>query len=399
MTAQTNRNLVDFSKPDTPNGTNAGNFALGNGNLWDCIQTMGIGVFNIVAGTATLTQANAGLSLIDATSGNIIINLPACSAAIGALFQFKRLDASANTVTINRAGGDTIDGATSFGLVGQFDFQEIRSDGVSAWRPLNSGRTAIPRGQIAGLTMSTAGASATMSVAAGQATDSANVALMTLAATSKTTSSWALGAAVGGLDTGAIAINTWYHFYVIRRPDTGVVDVTFSTNATTPTLPTNYTQYRRIGSGKTNASSQWTKFYQSGDNFRWDTPVLDVNITAVASAALTTFTVPLGVQVRPHLAVSLGMSGAFSNSGLVGNIGSADNVNTVVEVVSIFNGPNNSQSTGSATEFISNTSAQLYFSLANSGVPSLASAPAAGAASPACVIRCRGWTDTRGRDA
>src|SRR5581483_6632569 len=85
---------------------------------------------------------------------------------------------------------------------------------------------------LTGLTLSTAGSSATFSVAAGEAMDSTNVALMILAASiSKTTSSWAVGSGNGGLDTGAIATSTWYHVWLIQRPDTGVVDVLISTSA------------------------------------------------------------------------------------------------------------------------------------------------------------------------
>jgi hypothetical protein len=114
------------------------------------------------------------------------------------------------------------------------------------------------RNFIDGYTLSTAGSSATMSIGAGQASDSTNAAYITLAASiDKTTGSWAVGSTNGGLDTGTIANSTWYHFYAIRRPDTGVVDVIFSLSASSPALPTNYTQYRLIGAAQTNGSAQW----------------------------------------------------------------------------------------------------------------------------------------------
>ena len=156
-----------------------------------------------------------------------------------------------------------------------------------------------PRGHISGLIMSTVGSSATMTISPGQAADSTTAQLLTLGtAIAKTTASWAVGTATGGLDTGAIATNTWYHFYVIRRPDTGVVDVLFSLSASSPTLPANYTQFRRIGAGRTNASSQWIRFFQDGDLFQWETPLLDVDVTSPGTAAVTrTLTVPTGVRV------------------------------------------------------------------------------------------------------
>ena len=134
MTAQIARQYADASKPDTPNGANVANFQLGLGNLWDCVQTLGVGVSSVVAGSATLTQANAGLVLVDASSGAVTLTLPAASAAVGAVFQFKRVDATGNAVTIQRAGSDTLDGATALTLVAQWDNAHLRSDGVSAWR-------------------------------------------------------------------------------------------------------------------------------------------------------------------------------------------------------------------------------------------------------------------------
>lgn len=252
-------------------------------------------------------------------------------------------------------------------------------------------------GYLFGCTMSTAGSSATMSIAAGKAQDSTGVQLMALTAIAKTTSAWAVGTAAGGLDTGAIANNTWYHFFVIRRPDTGVVDVLFSLSATAPTLPTNYTQFRRIGAGRTNGSGQWTLFRQNGDKFDWSTPVLDVNISAVAASGLTTLTVPTGVKVQPTLQVSVGCSGASPNTGVYAVIGNADDATSAVEVVSTMNASNNSQATAQASGFTTDTSARLYFGLINAGVPSLATSPVGGAAAPACIVRTRGWTDTRGR--
>jgi hypothetical protein len=85
------------------------------------------------------------------------------------------------------------------------------------------------RGYLSGLVLSTAGASTTFSVATGVAVDDVQKDFMNLStAISKTTSAWAVGSGNGGIDTGAVAINTWYHVYLIKRPDTGVVDVLFS---------------------------------------------------------------------------------------------------------------------------------------------------------------------------
>jgi hypothetical protein len=168
---------------------------------------------------------------------------------------------------------------------------------------------------ISGLTLSTAGGSGTFGIAAGVATDSTNAVTMLLnSAYTKTTSSWAVGTGSGGLDTGAIANTTWYHAYLIQRPDTGVVDVLFSLSATSPTLPTNYTYYRRIGSMLTDGSAHWVKFTQVGNRFLWGTMTNDISSTTLSSTATNFATnTPLGVAVVALIRMDIGnASGAVA---------------------------------------------------------------------------------------
>jgi hypothetical protein len=163
---------------------------------------------------------------------------------------------------------------------------------------------------ISGLNISAAGASSSFGVATGVANDTTNANLMSLASVyTKTTASWVVGTGNGALDTGAIAVNTWYHVFLIKRTDTGVVDVLTSLSATTPTMPTNYTLSRRIGSLKTDGASQWIKFTQIGDEFLWDTPVQDINGTITTTAStLNLASVPTGVVVDALL--NIGVSNA-----------------------------------------------------------------------------------------
>jgi hypothetical protein len=170
--------------------------------------------------------------------------------------------------------------------------------------------TLVPN-YISGLTLSTAGSSGTMSIAAGVANDSTNTVLMNLAsAISKTTASWAVGTGNGGLDTGSIAGSTWYHVYEIERVDTGVVDVVFSLSASAPTLPTNYTIYRRIGSMLTDGSNHWVLFTQIGNRFIWSVSTQDINTSTLSTTAtLFALTVPSGVNVTALLRINAGNAG------------------------------------------------------------------------------------------
>lgn len=241
------------------------------------------------------------------------------------------------------------------------------------------------RSYLVGCTMSTAGSSTTMSIAAGAAMDSTNAYLMQLATISKTTAAWAVGTAQGGLDTGAIANSTWYHFYAIRRPDTGVVDVTFSTNATTPTLPANYTQYRRIGSAKTNGSAQWTRFFQRGDKFLWETAVLDIDSTAfVATSTLYTISTPLGIKTDALLTLfktqpATGMVNFWAPD--IGVVGASATVSPLGKGYS----DSATGTTLNTFEVRTNTSSQIY--------------GGATAGNQAVKLLTEGWIDSRDRDA
>lgn len=173
----------------------------------------------------------------------------------------------------------------------------------------------VIRNFISGYTLSTAGSSSTMTIAAGQAADSTNALYINLASSiSKTTSAWTVGSGNGGLDTGSIANNTWYRFYAIRRPDTGVVDVVFSTNGYAPTLPTNYTQYAPLWWGRTNGSGQWVQVHQRGDSFYYHNTVVDVSESfSNGSASNKTITVPPNALALLQLGI---MSSSTADSDL-----------------------------------------------------------------------------------
>lgn len=187
-----------------------------------------------------------------------------------------------------------------------------------------------PRGVISGLTMSAPGGGQILSIAAGQATDANVAALMNLnAAFTKTLAAWSAGTGNGSLDTGALAVNTWYHEYLIRRPDSGVVDLLTSASSTNPTLPANYTQFRRIGSFKTDVSSNIIGFSQDGDNFYLITSVNNYNaVPGVTSAISVQTSGPLGIQTTSCLRVRLNASVSSGVALLLTNANESDQAAT-----------------------------------------------------------------------
>lgn len=62
--------------------------------------------------------------IVDATSGNVTITLPAVSGIEGRFYHIKRTDSSVYTVTIQPDGSETIDGETSQ-TISQYDNIQI----------------------------------------------------------------------------------------------------------------------------------------------------------------------------------------------------------------------------------------------------------------------------------
>jgi hypothetical protein len=123
----------------------------------------------------------------------------------------------------------------------------------------NSGTDVLPPNYLAGLDLgiNALDAANDIDIAAGAARDAADSEDMTLASAlvKQTNAAWAVGTNAGGLDTGSLAANTQYYVWLIKRTDTGVVDVLFSTSNSSPTMPTNYDKKRLIGSFKTGATA------------------------------------------------------------------------------------------------------------------------------------------------
>jgi hypothetical protein len=74
--------------------------------------------------------------LVDASGGDVTISLPAASLRPGRMLEVKKIDDSANVVTVDAAGADLIDGEPNFELLFEDEAVPIISDGVSEWSVL-----------------------------------------------------------------------------------------------------------------------------------------------------------------------------------------------------------------------------------------------------------------------
>jgi hypothetical protein len=253
--------------------------------------------------------------------------------------------------------------------------------------------TALPRGYIDGCKLENDGSDADhdLVINIGAARSSDNTANIVLAAaiTKRIDASWAVGTAQGGLDgsessDGTPDASTWYHVHLIRRLDTGVVDVLFSESATAPTLPTDYDVSRRIGAVRTNSSANIVAFVQNGDRFDWEDPPLDVDQenainTTASSHALT---VPPSTEAVFNLMVNdSGSNNVYVSPLHVDDEAPATNAGPLASLRSIGGGIN----VAGPFRMGVNASSQVRLR--------------ADATMDAVRIATLGWIDTRGRDA
>ena len=252
------------------------------------------------------------------------------------------------------------------------------------------GSSAI-RSYLAGLGLSNDATDATndIDIAVGVAIDGTNAYVMSLASIliKRLDAAWAVGTNQGGLDTGAIA-NTTYHVWLIARSDTGVVDVLFSTSASAPTMPTNYTYKRRIGSIIRSAGTILA-FSQLGNEFLLKATVEDVDVTLSTTATFYTLTCPSGIQVNVILNAA-----PFSSSAQASLYLSSPDVND--QAVGFGGGTAPGSTMATLATGATQTSMSSYAQIRTSTSGQIRAV--AGAASTGVRINTSGWIDTRGRD-
>lgn len=252
----------------------------------------------------------------------------------------------------------------------------------------------VPRGVIAGLTLSNNATDATndIDIAAGEAASDDTVAanrvwLTGTAMTKQLDAVWAAGSAAGGrISTEAIANGTW-HVYAFKRSG-GSIDYCFS-QSLTPTLPDSGTSKRRIGS-ILRETAVIVPFVQDGDFFQRVTPVLDINHTNPGASANTGgLSVPTGINVLAHLNV-IATDTTSNRIAYISDLAQADLApsTTAAPLGSIGNSSGgNAWFQENEQQVRTNTLGQIRYRWSASGA--------------ATVIRIatKGWFDRRGRDA
>jgi len=252
-------------------------------------------------------------------------------------------------------------------------------DGVTAGgKPIDA-----PRGWIDGLTLAPNATNPTtqIDIAPGQARDSTNATIMELTATltKGLNAAWAAGSGNGGLFSGTVAANTWYHAFLIEKDADGSIDAGFDTSVAAANRPAGYSRYRRIGSIATDSAASISPFIQWGDVFH--TPQSTAYSGGQRVMAALTLAVPPGVRVLPLLSAHVGVTS--SAQGIV-TLAPGDDL-TLTRRFFEFNATSGNGS-GAGVGPPTDTSQRIGLEVGGSGAPSV-------------DLWVNGCIDPRGRDA
>jgi hypothetical protein len=246
-------------------------------------------------------------------------------------------------------------------------------------------------GFLGGMTLSndSMNANTVIDTAAGAAESSDGVALMPLNAfTKNANAAWAVGTGNGCLSgASGLSPTTWYHLFVIERTDTGVVDEICSTTIPA-SLPSGYTEQRRIGSFKTDASAHILQFSQVGDVFYWASPPVDIqSFSPGPTAANFQLSTPLGVATEAIVGLSIQTGTSVTNdSALLSSLAVGDTApgylgpNSVSDLNNVANSV-----VGTQLQVMTNTASTIRGRMQNGG------------ANSAIFVTTFGWRDFLGR--
>jgi hypothetical protein len=252
--------------------------------------------------------------------------------------------------------------------------------------------------QLTGLGLTwTSGTAITVAVGAATSDDAVLLSRVTMSNLStiqgNTAGTWVVGNNQNKLDAGAIGASQSWHVFLIERVDTGVVDILFSLSPTAPTLPTNYTKQRRIGSFTTDGANAIVAFVQDGDEFILSGATLPAIYTATnpgTAAVLATLPgIPTGVKFGAIFNFTMHPATTANIAAYLSSPDAADAAPSLTaSPLSGFNASADAAVTDSA-EYVArirtNVSAQIRYRLSASG------------AADVVRVQALGWVDRRGR--
>lgn len=273
-----------------------------------------------IAGLSTTTTGRSILTIADPNADRVVAwddSAGGMAAIALADLTTEAAPAAGDYVLIYGAEGDLR--KTNWNLLpgsaGAVVYNAVQTLTASEQQQARANISAAIKGHIFGLTLSNNGTDPTndIDIAVGEAASTeTNPVLMVLASalTKQLDAAWAVGTNAGGRDTGAIADDIW-HVWLIRRSDTGVVDALFSLSATSPTMPTNYDQKRRIGA-IVRSGATILLFVQLTNTFYFKDRIEDVDTTISTSRSLLTLSIPPNQEAIIHIGMINGAAGVLA---------------------------------------------------------------------------------------
>lgn len=269
------------------------------------------------AGTATITPTT---STVDGAASIALTTGQGVRIFSDGTNYFTQRGVSSAALTVKDEGSTLTTAASSMDFVGAGVTATNTGGAVTVTIPNN---TTVLRNWISGLVLSnnTLDTANDIDIAVGEAADSTSTYLMQLSSvlTKRLDAAWAAGTNQGGLDTGAEAVSTWYHVWLIRKDSDGSTDALFSTSVSAPTMPSGYTAKRLIGSVYNNSSSALRQFLATeaaggGVYTLWIDGVIDANLSSTIGTTNTNITLitPLGYSCVATIAVRVNTGTAQS---------------------------------------------------------------------------------------
>jgi hypothetical protein len=236
-----------------------------------------------------------------------------------------------------------------------------------------------------GLTCSNAAdADHDITISAGGAADSTRVIWLALASaiTKQIDAAWAAGTNSGGLFSGAVAANTVYYVWLIRKDSDGSIDAGFDIDITGANAPAGYTYKRRIMTVCTDASANIIPTDQTGDTVEYIDPIFDrIDNSAIGNTNRNAYTITAPPNMPAIIALN---SHILSGSELHLWYGTSARTNTAAS----YTYTDFYAYSGSITAIINpklDASRQFYVRLSNTNA--------------SLGFATRGWIDDRGRNA
>ena len=185
----------------------------------------------------------------------------------------------------------------------------VYNSGSGDWEP-GAVDTGLPPGYVTGFQLANNATDADhdLDIGAGSARDGGDTVDAALAATlvKQIDATWAEGTDAGGMFTGSVANDTWYHVVLIRQDSSGDVDAGFDTDLGGANKPSGWSVIRRLGSVLTDGAANILGFQHFADRglFLWDDPPLDADPASATTGTTQTthaLSVPPGLSVEARL--------------------------------------------------------------------------------------------------